>query len=94
MKTSLTEIGHSKGIIIPSKLLKLIGFKERVHIEVQNHKKIIRPVQEKVREGWEDRIKEETERAGHPERLLPDFFDDEENADWNGKSVWSILGKT
>lgn len=82
MEASLTKIGNSKGIIIPSKILKLIGFKERVHIEVQDHKIIISPVQEKVREGWEDMIKEEIERAGHPERLLPDFFDDEGNADW------------
>lgn len=59
-----------------------MGFKERVHIEVQDHKIIISPVQEIVREGWENRIKEEIERAGHPERLLPDFFDDKENVDW------------
>lgn len=81
MEANLIKVGNSKGIIIPSKLLKLIGLKERVQIEVQDQRIIISPVQEKVRAGWEEMIKDEIEREGQPERLMPDFFDDEENMD-------------
>jgi len=35
----------------------------------------------KPREGWEEMIKQEVEKNGPPERLIPDFFD-EDNSDW------------
>jgi len=33
------------------------------------------------REGWEEMIKQEVEKNGPPERLISDFFD-ENNSDW------------
>lgn len=82
MEVNLIKIGNSKGLIIPSRLLKIIGLKEKVNIEVQDQRIIITPVEKLVREGWEDAIKAEIERKGQPERLMPDFFEDEQENEW------------
>ncbi|MDT0690802.1 AbrB/MazE/SpoVT family DNA-binding domain-containing protein [Salegentibacter sp. F188] len=82
MEANLVKIGNSKGVIIPAKLLKLIGLKEKVNIAVQENKLVISPSEKKVREGWEEMIKKEVENNGTPERLMPEIFEDEENDDW------------
>lgn len=82
MEANLIKIGNSKGIIIPSKLLKLLGFKNKVHIAIEDRRIVITPAQEKPREGWAEMIKEEIQKEGQPERLIPDFFEDEQNNDW------------
>jgi antitoxin MazE len=81
METNIIAIGNSKGIIIPAKLLKSIGFQGNVNIEVEDGKLIITPC-EKVREGWEDLIRKEIENNGQPNKLIPDFFEDEQDNDW------------
>lgn len=53
MKTTLTIIGNSKGIIIPATLLKECQIDYDVTIEVKNNKIVIsKPV--KPRSGWAD----------------------------------------
>ncbi|GGG29831.1 hypothetical protein [Christiangramia forsetii] len=37
----------------------------------------------KLREGWEEMIKKEIETSGQPEKLIPDFFEDEETDECN-----------
>lgn len=81
METNIIAIGNSKGIIIPSKLLKAVGFQSNVNIEVQEGKLIITP-SGKTREGWADLIKKEIETNGQQNRLIPDFFEDEQDNDW------------
>lgn len=81
METKLVKIGNSKGVIIPSKLLKILGLKEKVKIEVEEERLIVSPVKDLPRDGWEEQIKNELEKVGQPERLMPDFFE-EENKDW------------
>lgn len=82
MEANLIKIGNSKGFIIPSRLLKLIGLKERVNIDVENNKIIITPAKT-AREGWEERIKNEVRKSGQPERLMPESFEEEEgNDEW------------
>lgn len=82
MEVNLIKIGNSKGLIIPSRLLKIIGLKEKVNIEVQDQRIIITPVEKLVREGWEEAIKAEIKREGQPERLMPDFFENEQENEW------------
>lgn len=82
MEANLIKVGNSKGIIIPAKLLKLMGLKNKVQIDIEDHRIVITPAQENPREGWAEMIKEEIEKGGQPERLVPDFFEDEENNDW------------
>lgn len=82
MEAKIVRVGNSKGIIIPSKLMKLIGLKEKVAIDVKDNKIIITPVEKKVREGWEELIKEEVEKYGSGENLIPDVFADEDLDEW------------
>jgi antitoxin MazE len=81
METNIITIGNSKGIIIPSKLLKIAGFKSIVNLEINEGKLVISP-SKKVREGWEELIKMEIDKNGQPNSLIPDFFDDEQENDW------------
>ena len=41
MKAFITQIGSSKGIIIPAYLLKQCGFEKEVSLEVQENKLVI-----------------------------------------------------
>ena len=81
METNIITIGNSKGIIIPSKLLKIAGFKSIVNLEMNEGKLIISP-SKKVREGWGEWIRTEIDKNGQPNLLLPDIFDDEHEKDW------------
>ena len=81
METNIIAIGNSKGIIIPAKLLKTKGFQNVVNIEFEKGRLIITP-SKKVREGWEVLIKNEVEKSGQPNALIPDFFEDEQENDW------------
>lgn len=82
MEASLIKIGNSKGVIIPSKLLKLVGLKEKINIEVLDDKIIIAPAKKVARDGWEEMIKEELAKNGPQESLMPDVFEDEDLAEW------------
>ncbi len=82
MEAKIVKIGNSKGVIIPAKLLHLTGLKERVSLEVKNDQIVISPAKKGTREGWEEMIKEELEKQGQPEDLMPNVFEDEENSDW------------
>lgn len=82
MESNVIKVGNSKGIIIPAKILKILGFKNKVKMKVEDGKLLISPADKEVREGWEEMIAEEIEENGQPEKLLPDFFEDKENIDW------------
>ena len=82
METKIIKVGNSKGIIIPAKFLKLIGLEEKVAIEIEDDKMIITAAKSKPREGWEEMLAEDVAKYGQPERLMPDFFEEENNTDW------------
>lgn len=81
MEANIITIGNSKGIIIPSKLLKIAGFKSSVNLEINEGKLVISP-SKKIREGWGELIKMEIDKNGQPDLLILDFFDDEQENDW------------
>jgi len=82
MDTKIIKIGNSKGIIIPSKFLKLIGIEEKVVFEIEDDKLIIKPSKTIPREGWENIISEDIEEYGQPKKLIPDFFENNATKDW------------
>ena len=82
MEENLIKIGNSKGVILPNKLLKLIGLKEKVNITIRDGEIIISQVTRAPREGWEDMLREETEKYGQSEKLMPEIFEDEEADEW------------
>ena len=82
MVANLIKIGNSRGIIIPDKLLNLIGIKEKVTINIRDGEIVIGPVDRENREGWEEMLRQETEKYGPSEILLPDVFEDENEDVW------------
>ena len=82
METNVIKVGNSRGVIIPAKLLKMLGFKDRVNMKVEDGKLLITPTEKIAREGWEEMIKKEIKTSGQPEKLIPDFFEDEKNDEW------------
>jgi antitoxin MazE len=81
METNIINVGNSKGIIIPSKLLKIFGFENTVNVEAKDGKLIISP-NKKAREGWDKMIEDEIIKNGQPKQLLPDFIENEDLSEW------------
>ncbi len=82
METKLIKVGNSKGVIIPSKILKLVGLKEKISITVEENKIILAPVEKSPRNGWEETIAAEVAKDGPPEKLFPDDLDDPQIEEW------------
>jgi antitoxin MazE len=51
MKTSIVQIGNSRGVRIPKPLLEQTGLSGEVDISVEGNALVIRPAK-KAREGW------------------------------------------
>ena len=80
MKTSITQIGNSKGIIIPAHLLKQCGFEKEVSLEVKEDALVISSPQ-KPRQGWQEAF---AKAGAGEEELLIDGFDNEfDQEDWS-----------
>ena len=74
MKIHLVSIGNSKGIRIPSVLLKQCHIEDQVDLEVENDKLIIRPIKNEARSGWDSAFKLMNERKDD-ELLISDSID-------------------
>ncbi len=75
MKTKLVRIGNSRGIRLPKLLIEQAGLEENVHLEVQGHTVVIRPLSS-TRAGWAQaaaRLAETEEGLLDP--LAPTAFD-------------------
>ncbi len=81
MKTSVTKIGNSKGVIIPSHLLKQCGFTKEVSLEIKNDTLVISKAR-KPREGWAEAFIEAG--AGEEELLINEESNDCDQDEW----VW------
>jgi len=81
MKSSITKIGNSKGVIIPSHLLKQCGFIKEVSLEIKNETLVISKAK-KPREGWTEAFIEAG--AGEEELLINDVSHDFDQDEW----VW------
>ncbi|MEJ5994859.1 hypothetical protein WG904_10565 [Pedobacter sp. Du54] len=54
MIIKVRKIGNSTGIILSKSIIEQCAIKEEVKIEVKGDSIIIRPVQKKPRENWEE----------------------------------------
>lgn len=79
MLTKIIKVGNSKGIRIPSVLLKDFDVDKEVELELKNNTIIIKPVK-KVRAGWDESFKEMNKNQDD-KLLINDIFDDEMD-DW------------
>lgn len=81
MEANIIKVGNSKGIIIPSKFLKLIGLTDKVIIEVEDNKLIIEPIEDNVRSDWNELFAKANSKDDR-EILIPDVFENETFEDW------------
>lgn len=80
MKTNIINIGNSRGIILPARMMKDLNIlpKSEVDISVEDGKIVIKP---KSRQGWEELF---TQVNNHDEKetdlfeSIPNKFDQEE----------------
>ncbi len=54
MQAILRKIGNSKGVIIPSAFIEQLNIKDSVEIQIDDGAIILKPVQNKIRQGWFD----------------------------------------
>lgn len=81
MRITIRNIGTSKGIIIPSSLLKSYQFEEEAELQ-QTEKGILLSPTEHKRIGWEEAAKQIASSTEEP--IFPDTFDEEHSQydDW------------
>lgn len=82
MNTNIIKIGNSKGIIIPTEILKKMNLthKSSVSIQIKDESIIIKA---QPRQGWEEEAKK-LHACGGDELIIPDVFEDEQFDEW----VW------
>jgi antitoxin MazE len=83
MKVNLIPIGNSKGVRLPSSVIKQCGFGEQIDMRVENGAVVLEPVRG-PRDGWDDAFAKMAS-AGDDALLLPDDMShawDEEEWEW------------
>lgn len=82
MKTNIIQIGNSKGVILPSEMLRKLrlSLKSAVNVSIEGEKIVIKS---EPRQGWAEAAKL-MHGSGDDELLIPDIFDDEDlsNLTW------------
>ncbi len=81
MEANIIKVGNSKGIIIPSKFLKLIGLNDKVNIAVEDDKIVIEPLKKESRINW-DKMFSKSDSKKDKDILIPDVFEDESFGEW------------
>ena len=79
MRLSIIGIGNSKGVIIPAKVLKKLGVKDYLELEVRRDALLLRP--KNPRSTWEVAFKKMASQ-GDDLRLIDDVFEDESFEEW------------
>ena len=74
MRTSLISIGNSKGVIIPSKILKELGIEDNLELEIRQKTLLLRPANS--RSTWESYFKNMAAKI-EDQLLIDDVFEDE-----------------
>jgi len=84
MKSTIRNIGNSKGIILPQNILKECLIEYEVNIEVKDNTIVISPADDQKRKGWAEAF-QEMAKNGDDELIIPDIFEDEDFKDWTWK---------
>lgn len=74
MRTSVVPIGNSRGIRIPSSLLKLCNITMEVDLNVHGNTIEIHPIKKRTRSGWDEAFKEMRNRT-EDQLLIKDTLD-------------------
>ncbi len=84
MKSTIRNIGNSKGIILPQNILKECQIEYEVNVEVRDKTIVISPIEDQKRKGWAEAF-QEMAKNGDDELIIPDVFEDEDFSDWTWK---------
>jgi antitoxin MazE len=79
MRITLIPIGNSKGIIIPGPIIKELGIKDEMNLELKQDMMIIRPAN--PREKWALAFQKMAERE-EDQMYIQDVFQDESFEEW------------
>lgn len=83
MKINLVAVGNSKGIRIPSAILKQCNIENQVELEVEKNRIVLKSIKSRPREGWDRAFRLMHERKD--DTLLFDEKVDIEVKDWEWK---------
>ena len=80
MESNIIQIGNSRGVILPSELLRRLNLslKSPVDISLDGSHIIIKP---QPRQGWSEAARQ-CHEAGDDALLIPDTADEKEMEDW------------
>jgi len=81
VETKLVQIGNSKGVRIPQKILNQCHIDDRITLTVQDDIIILKPLKSRPREGWDFAAKKMW-ACGDDQLLIPDILDDDRELDW------------
>ncbi|NCO43452.1 MAG: AbrB/MazE/SpoVT family DNA-binding domain-containing protein [Armatimonadetes bacterium CG_4_10_14_3_um_filter_66_18] len=81
MHVSLVQIGNSRGIRIPKRILDQCEITDAVDLAVKGRKIVLEPLTRKPRDGWAAAATRMHE-LGDDELMMPDVFGDEADEDW------------
>jgi antitoxin MazE len=81
MEAKLIQIGNSKGIRIPHKILSQSGIDDKIELTAKNGTIILKPLKKAPREGWALQAKK-MRAEGDDRLLLPDVLGDDQELDW------------
>ena len=81
MEAKVVQIGNSKGIRIPQKILGQCHIEDIVDLSVKNGALILKPVKKTPREGWALHAKKMHE-AEDDRLMIPDVFADDQELNW------------
>ena len=83
MKLNIITIGNSKGIRIPSAVLKQCNIVKELELEIKSNKVILKPVKNKPRDGWNSAFK--LMRRRNDDALIIDDALDLDGGNWEWK---------
>lgn len=81
METNIVKIGNSRGVVIPSTVLKALDMTEHSTVNMTIEKNVITIKKAPTRAGWETAAQQMHE-VGDDKLLMPDVFEDESFNDW------------
>ncbi|XWN34710.1 MAG: AbrB/MazE/SpoVT family DNA-binding domain-containing protein [Roseivirga sp.] len=79
MQANLIAIGNSQGIILPARLLRALGIKDKLELEVAQDALMLRPTHPRAQ--WETAFKAMA-AAGDDQMLMDNVFEDESFEQW------------
>lgn len=82
MVIRLVQIGNSKGIRLPKRIIEQFSFADEIEAEIKKDGLLLKK-KTKPRAGWKKQILKEIKKNGYPEMLIPDNIqNDFDESEW------------